>query len=120
MVGVGVVYHLSVFQANNTGRIGFGQLRVVGDHDDQPVPGHLLEQLHHLHGRLAVQRAGWFVGQENIRVIDQGTGDGHPLHLAPRHLIGLFVHLVGQSHLFQCLPGPAVTLGLGHAGQSQG
>ena len=39
------------------------------------------------------------VRQHDIRVIHQRPGNGHPLHLAAGHLIGLFVQLISQPHL---------------------
>ena len=92
----------------------------MGDHDDQAVLGHLPQQVHHLYRGLAVQSAGGLVSQENVRVVDEGTGNGHSLHLAAGELVGPLVHVVGESHLLQGLLGPAVPLGLGHPGQGEG
>ena len=92
----------------------------MGDHDDQAVTGHLPQQVHHLYRGLTVQRAGGLVSQENVRVVDEGTGNGHSLHLATGELVGPLVHVVGESHLLQGLLGPAVPLGLGHPGQGEG
>ena len=119
MIGVGVAGDPPVLQADDPGGVLLGQLRVVGDHDDQPVLCHLLEQLHDLHGGLAVQRAGGLVGQQDVRVVDEGPGDGHPLHLAAGHLVGLFVHLVAQPDLFQRFLRPAAALRPGHPCQRQ-
>ena len=119
-VGVGVPGDLAVLQGNDAGGILLGQLRVVGDHDHQAVLGHLLQQLHHLDGGLGVQRAGGLVGQEDVRIVDQGPGDGHPLHLPARHLGGHLAELVAQAHPLQGLHRPAAAFRLGHARQSQG
>ena len=96
-----------------------GQLRVVGDHDDEAVFGHFLQQLHDLDAGLAVQCAGGLVGQQDVRVVDEGAGDGHPLHLAAGHLGGVLVQLVAQTHFLQRLGGPAAALGTRYAGDGQ-
>ena len=98
---IGVVRDLSVLEADDTGRVLLGQLRVVGDHDDQAVFGHFFEQVHDLDGSLGVQRAGGLVGQKDLGVVDQGAGYGHALHLAAGHLVGALVGLLPQTYLFQ-------------------
>ena len=92
----------------------------MGDHDHQPVLRHLLEEVHDLDAGGAVQGAGGLVGQQDIRVVHQGPGDGHALHLAAGHLIGLFVKLVPQAHPLQGPDGPLPPLGLADAGDGQG
>ena len=119
-IGVGVAYDLAVGQADGTGGVLGRQLRVVGHHDDQPILGDLLEQVHDLDRSLAVQSAGGLVGQEDLRVVDQGPGNGHPLHLAAGELVGLFVGLIAQPYLLQGCLGPAAPLLPGYAGQGQG
>ena len=117
--GHGIRLDHTVLQVDDTGGILLRQLRVMGHHDHQAVFGHLLEQLHDLNTGLTVQRTGGLVGQQNIRVIHQRPGDGHPLHLAAGHLTGLFVALMSQSHLLQRSLGPAAALRLGHAGDGE-
>ena len=119
-VGVGVVDDFAVPEPDNPGSIVLGQFRIMGDHDHQTVFGHFLEQLHDLHTGLAVQRAGGLIRQDDVRVVDQGPGDGYPLHLTAGKLVGLFVCLVAQSHLFQSLFGALFPLGFGDAGNGQG
>ena len=92
----------------------------MSDHDNQLVPGDLLEDIHDLNRGLAVQGAGGLVGQQDIRVVDQGPGDSHPLHLAAGELVGPLFHLVLQSHLLQGLFRPSAALGLADAGKGQG
>ena len=120
LVGLGVGADDAVLQGDDTGGVLLGQLRVVGDHDHQTVPGHLLEQLHHLNTGLAVQCTGGLVRQQDIRVVHQCAGNGHTLHLAAGHLAGVLVELVAQAHLFQGFDGPAFALGPGDAGDGQG
>ena len=57
--------------------------------------------------------------RRNFRVVDQSTGDGHPLHLAAGHLIGLFVDLIGESHLLKGGNGSAAALISGNTGKGQ-
>ena len=63
---------------------------VVGHHDDGPVgpDGRLAEQLHDGQARLVVQRGRRLVADQQPRLVDQGPGDGDPLHLAARELAG--------------------------------
>ena len=84
-------------------------------HDNQLILGDLFEQFHNLDTCFAVQSAGRFVRQEDIRVIDKGTGDSHTLHLTAGHLVRLLVELVAQTHLFEGFLSTFSALGLGHA-----
>ena len=109
----------AVLDPDNAVGIFFRQFRVVGDHHHKAVLGNLLQQLHDLHAGFRVQRAGGFVSQQNIRVIDQRTGNGHTLHLAAGHLVGLLMKLIAQAHSFQRAGSPAAALLLGDAGDGQ-
>ena len=46
----------------------------------------------------AASRMFPLVGQDYRRVVDQGPGDGHPLHLSAGHLVALVPQAVAQSH----------------------
>ena len=109
----------AVAQTDDAGGILFGQLRVVGDHDHKAVFGHLLQQLHDLNAGLAVQCTGGLVRQQDVGIVHQSAGNGHPLHLTAGHLAGMLVQLVSQTHLFQCLGGPAAALRTRNAGNGQ-
>ena len=61
--GHGVVSDPSVQELNDTGGIFLGKLRVVGDHDDQPILGNLLQKLHDLHTGVGIQSACGLVSQ---------------------------------------------------------
>ena len=117
--GHGIVGDESVAEFYDTGGVLFGQLGIVGDHDDQLVLGDLTKDLHDLHTGNRVQSTRGLVGQKNIRIVDDGAGNGHALHLTARHLVGLLVELISQTHLFQRLCGSSAALGLGDARQSQ-
>ena len=118
-VGIGIRDDFSVQELDGAGGVALGKLRVVGDHDDQPIPSDFLQKIHDLYAGFRIQRAGGFVCQKNFRVVDQGTGDGHPLHLAAGHLIGLFVDLIGESHLLKGGNGSAAALISGNTGKGQ-
>ena len=118
--GRGVPGDPAVQNADDPGGVLLRQLGVVGDHDDEPVLGDLLQDFHDLDAGLAVQGAGGLVRQDDVRVVDQGPGDGHPLHLAAGHLAGLLFQLVPQPHPLQGLFGPAAALCLGHPGEGEG
>ena len=62
----------------------------------------LLEDRHDLGARFGVQVAGRFVGQDDGRIVDQRAGDGDPLLLAPRQLVGLVIQPVAQTYPRQC------------------
>ncbi|MNC52563.1 hypothetical protein D3C75_1019150 [compost metagenome] len=80
--GIAVGDHLAVLELDDPVGVGFGQLRVVGDHNNQLVLGDFLDQIHDLSAGCGVQGPCGLVRQNNIRVIGQSPGDGYPLHLA--------------------------------------
>jgi hypothetical protein len=61
-----------------------GSLQGMGDHDhcQSFLPLQIGEELQDLGGMGGIEVAGWFVGQEQGRLVDQGPGDGGPLHLS--------------------------------------
>ena len=120
VVGHGVGEDDAVFQVDDARRVPLGQLRVVGDHDDEAVFRDLFQKLHDLNTRLAVQCAGRLVGQQDVRVVDEGARNGDTLHLAAGHLGGVFVQLVAQANLLQCLSSTAFPLRAGDARDRQG
>ncbi len=82
------------------------------DHDD----GHpfflveALEQLHHFHAGLGIQRARGLVGQDDLRARDKGAGDGDTLLLAAGHLVGKVRSPGREPQLVQVLHGQLVAL----------
>ena len=73
------------------------------DHDDETILRDLFQDLHHLHARLAVERAGRLVGEQDIRIVDERSRDGDALHLTAGHLVRLFVELVAEAHALERL-----------------
>ena len=118
-VWIGVVNDLTIFHPDNSVCVVFRQFRIVGHHHHQSVPGDFLQQFHDLNTGFRIQCAGGFVSQQDIRVIDQGSGDGHTLHLATGHLIGLFVKLIAQAHILQSLGCSSAAFRTGNTGNSQ-
>ena len=117
--GHGIVHHAAVQQPDDARGIRLRQLRVVRNHDHQPVAGDFLQKLHHLHAGFAVQRAGGFVSQQHVRVVDQRARNRHALHLPAGHLRRLLVKLVAQTHALQRFLGARPALGAGNARQRQ-
>ena len=72
--------------------------------------------------RLLYRAISGLVGQDYRRVVDQGPGDGHPLHLSAGHLVALVPQAVAQPHCLQCTDGLLAPLrggvgGIVHQGQ---
>ena len=67
-----------------------------------------------------VEVAGGLVGQDQVRVGDQGPGHRHPLLLATGELAGTVVDPVGQAHPVQGDRARSCALGPVDAGVDQG
>ena len=117
--GVVVADDLAVEQAHGARGIFRRQLRVVRDHDDELILCDLLQQIHDLHARLTVERAGRLVGEQDVGIVDDGARDGHALHLTAGHLVRRFVQLVAQADLFQRLDGACAPLLTRDAGERE-
>ena len=115
-----VTDNFTVQQADYPGGILIRQFRVMGHHDHQPVLRHLTQDLHDLDAGLAVQRAGRFIRQQDLRVVYQRAGNGDALHLAAAELIRLFLQLVSQAYFLQRFRCPAAALLPADAGKGQG
>lgn len=118
-IRIGIVYHLSVEQADDTRGILLRELGVVRDHDDEPLAGDLLHQIHYLHARLGVERAGGFVGKQYFGVVDKGAGNRDALALPAGKLIGAFVQMLAQTHFFQHRFGACAAFGFAHTGNGK-
>ena len=109
----------AVGQVHDARGVLFGQLGIVRDHDDQAVVCDFREQVHDLDARLGVERAGGLVGQQDLRVVDEGARDGDALHLPAGKLAGLLVHVLGQAHAPERVQRPLAALGARHARQRE-
>ena len=98
-----------------------GELRVVG-HDDRrhAALARGQDQAHDALGVRRVQRAGGLVGQQQLAFADDGAGDGHPLALAARQLVGEVRRPVLQSELLERLQRHRLGLAGRHAVELEG
>ena len=117
---VGVIRDLSVLEPYDAVRVLLGKLRIVGDHDDKAVVSHFFEKIHDLHGCLRVQSAGGLVCQQDLGIVDQGSGDRYTLHLAAGHLVGPFVGLFLEPDFLEGVQSHFPALIRGYAANSQG
>ena len=71
-----------------------GEGLVVGDDDDGPagMAAGVLQQLQHTFAGFVIQGAGRLVTQQDLGVLSQGPGDGHPLLFPARKLSGEIAH----------------------------
>ena len=82
---------------------------VVGDHHDgRPFLVELAKQLQDPLGRLSVQVPGRFVGEDDLRPVQQGAGDGDALLLSAGELMRHLVGLGGHSDIVQHFGDPVV------------
>ena len=79
-----------------------GHLGIVRDEDDG-VPGGIefLKNLHDLLARVAVQRAGGFIGQHHAAAVHEGAGNGYALLLPAGELPGLVRQALAQPQALQ-------------------
>ena len=84
--GIGVRLNSSVPDVHNSGCVLLCQFRVMRNHNNQTILRDFLQNIHDLDAGFRVQGAGRLVRQHNVRVIDQRTRDGHPLHLSAGEL----------------------------------
>ena len=119
VVGVGVGHHLAVHEVDDAGGVALCKLGIVGDHDDEPVVGDFLQDVHDLFRGLRVQRARGLVGEDDVGVVDDCTRNRNPLHLTARHLVGLFAELVAETHSFECVGGELLFLLVGDTGNRE-
>ncbi len=74
-----------------------GDVGLVGDEDDGVALGvEIVEEGHDLVAGLGVEVSGGLVGEDDGGMVDQSAGDGDPLALAARELVG-FVHHAGAE-----------------------
>ena len=108
-----------VLDAHDARRVIFGELRVVRDHDHEPLARDLREQIHHLDARLGVEGARGLIGEYDLGIVHQRACDGDALHLTSRELRWLLIHMRAQAHALECGAGAALALGAVHARQRE-
>ena len=91
--------------------VGVGRaVWIVRDHDDGlPELGDgALEEAQHLLGRVGVEVAGGFVGEDQVGTVDQGPGTGTALLLATRQLTRPMGQAIGDSELIDQVVEPVL------------
>lgn len=80
-----------------------GHLFVMCDHDDRSALRfiQLQKNIHDLTAHGAVQVAGRFVSQDDLRPAYNGPGNGHPLLLSSGKLGREMSYPVAETHFFQ-------------------
>ena len=79
-----------------------GEGLVVGDHDDGlAAVGDHLEDFGHFFAVGAVEISGGFVGEDDGRLVGQGTGNGDALLLAAGEAVGFALELFEQAQLLE-------------------
>src|SRR5438093_4679086 len=82
---------------------GFGDDRIMGG-KEQGFPALLYDGLQQLKGAFrvgSIEVAGWFVGQNDSRVVGQRAGDGHSLLFASGEMTARSPQFVTQANRFQ-------------------
>ena len=57
-----------------------------------------LENVHDLETGAAIEVAGRLIGEDDFRIVDERTGDRHPLLLAAGKLARMMVFAVGKAN----------------------
>ncbi|MNE21933.1 hypothetical protein D3C80_1151160 [compost metagenome] len=72
-------------------------LRIVGHNNDcVPLIAQLVQDRHHLFARMTVERAGRFIGQNDLPTVHQRPGDTDALLLPPGQLRRLIINALRQ------------------------
>ena len=90
-----------------------GETRFVGDEQERrrPVAAPGEEMADDLLAGRGVEVPGRLVGEEEVRVVDEGAGDGHPLLLAARQFAGVVSQAVREPDGGELLAGPVERVG---------
>jgi len=80
-------------------------------HRDVSLPVQLLEDAHHFNAGFRVEVPGGFVCQENRRLVDERSGNGHALLLTAGQLVGMVIGAILQADRLESLERTPVTLG---------
>ena len=117
--GIAVSCYASVLNSDYSGRIFFGKLRVVCNHDNQTVFCDLFEEVHDLYARLCIERARRLVCKKDLGVVYKGSCNSDSLHLAAGHLVRLLMCLLSESDLLQSLKGLLLAFSFRDAGDGK-
>src|SRR5690606_17801602 len=79
-----------------------GDIGLVRDDDYRdPLRIEITEELHDLGSGSGIEGTRRLVGQQDLRVVDEGTGDGHALLLPARELARMMIQTVFEPDLLQ-------------------
>ena len=93
----------------------------MGDQDDRLVVFvKFFKEAHNVFGRLRIEVARRFVSHDDVRVVDQGSGDGYSLALAAGEFIRLVMGPRFKTDGFQFIHGPFGPLFAADTGIDQG
>ncbi len=92
----------------------------MGDHDDELVLANFLDQFHNLDGCLTIESAGGFIGEKNIRLIDQSSCDGDSLALSAGELVWHLLIETFQPDLVEGFSGSFGSFFFSDTGDGQG
>src|ERR671936_856228 len=81
---------------------------IEGDRLAANTANDFAEQIHDLERQIGIEVTGRFVGQNQLRIIDEGACDGDPLLLSARQFFGQRVHAMLKPHPFEYLKGLAL------------
>lgn len=114
-------FHFAVKEADQAAAVA-GNGFVVSDlNDGQPsFPVQTLEYVHDDLSGAGVQGTGRLIGQDNRRLANQSTGDGHALLLAARQLERVMVTPVGKPDGLERRLGPPTPFAAAHPAVNQG
>ena len=84
-----IALHLPIGKLNDPIAEILREIAIVRNDDDQMVFRELLQGGENIEACLAIEGASRFIGHDDLRLLDQGPGDRHPLLLPTRELIGL-------------------------------
>ena len=103
-------YHPAVLDSNHPVRVEFRDIRLVSHQNYQPILGNRLDDVHNFDGISAVQVSRRLIGDDDLRVLGNGPGDGHPLPLSAgqgiRHLVPIRI----DAHRLQAVVHPFLHL----------
>lgn len=95
--GEKLFFHHSIPETDNPIRVSC-EVGCVSDHDDGlALSVELCEEIHDLASCDGVEIPGWFIREDDLRVIEEGTGDGDALLLSSRELAGHTREFIGES-----------------------
>ena len=96
-----IISKRTVKHTDNSCRIFFSKLGIMGNHNNQPILGYFLEYFHYLYTGFGIQCTCRLISQNYIRIIYKRSCNWNTLHLSAGHLAWFLVKLISQSYFFQ-------------------